>query len=342
MKRAVGVDVGTGNLCVAETNAEGKVEFYKEKDAFFKVNPASFMEGGALQFGEKMLEKSGANYIKVDGTIYILGDSAFKFANLFHKECLRPMAKGVLNPNEPISALMIKELVRGLAGEAKNDDDILYYCVPAQPIDAQFDIIYHANMLRQVFQELKYKNIFKMTEGLAVIYSELEDEQFSGIGISCGAGMINVCYAFLGVPVFSFSLARSGDWIDWSAAKAMNETANQVQLVKEQGMNINTPKGSIEGAIAIYYDNLISYIITKFRELYEKTDKKELPNINQAMSVVIAGGTSLVGGFKERFEERVKEGFPVQISSVKQAKDPLFAVVRGLHCAAAVSGEKTK
>lgn len=340
MSRLSGVDIGTGNICVCESQGEEK-ELFKVKDAFFKLDPKNFIGGNDIVFGEKMLKKSGANFIKVDGVLFVLGDDAFKFANLFHKECLRPMAKGVLNPNEPVSSLMVKALIEGVAGSAKADDDILWYCVPANPIDDDFDIIYHKNVLNDIFVELGYKNINQMTEGLAVVYSELEDTSFTGIGMSFGAGMVNVAYSFLGLPVFSFSITKSGDWIDINAAKAVNETANVVQATKENGVDLLNPKNPVEKAICVYYEALLKYVVEKFVGLYTQTDKKNLPNINQPIDVVVAGGTSMAINFDKCLLEKVKE-FPVPIGKVRTPEEPLFAVCKGLYNASAVSGEDEK
>ena len=53
-----------------------------------------------------------------------------------------------------------------------------------------------------------------INEGLAVVFSELEDENFTGIGISCGGGMCNVALAYLSIPSIMFSIPKGGDFID--------------------------------------------------------------------------------------------------------------------------------
>lgn len=335
--RYVGCDVGTGNIAVTEKTSN-KYKKLKIKDAFFKVNADGFMEGGAAGFGEAMLKQSGSMFVKIDGKLYILGDDAFKWAYMVNQDTLRPMAHGVLNPRESVAMAMVKELIRGVAGEGK-EDDVLYYCVPANPLDAEFDIVFHQATLKGIFSELGYKKVYRMTEGLAVVYSELADRKFTGIGISCGAGMINVAYSFLGMPVLAFSLTRAGDWIDQSVAKSTNKTANFVQDTKEKGIDLLDPQNSVERAILTYYDALMEYILAQFGELYENSDPKKLPNITEPVPVVVAGGTAMVQGFADRLGELIKEGFPVPVSSVQLAKDPLFAVSRGL-CNAAETTAK--
>ena len=335
--RAVGIDIGTGFISCAEMEGDN-VQFRKVRDAFFKLNPSQFLEGSATQFGENMLKTSGAHYVKVDDILYVLGDSAFQFASLFHQECLRPMSKGVLNPKEPVSNLMVGELVKAVAGPPQTENDILYYCVPAAPIDADFDVEYHKQILGGVFKELGYKNINVMTEGLAVVYSELSDTAYTGIGMSFGAGMCNIVYSFMGIPVFSFSLSRGGDWIDEHAAMHTDETNNVVTSVKEKGgFSITEPSNGIQKAISIYYDSLLTYLVEQFKILYEKTPRKELPNVLNPMPIVIAGGTSLAQGFVERLRELTSEDFPVPISEIKHAEEPLFAVSNGLYQAAKLS-----
>ena len=336
-RRAIGVDIGTGFISCAERDAD-QIKFRKIRDAFFKLNPSKFLEGAANQFGENMLKTSGAHYVKVDGIIYVLGDDAFKFASLFHQECLRPMSKGVLNPKQPVSNLMVSELVKAIAGRSITEDDVLYYCVPAEPIDADYDVEYHKQILNGVFEDLGYKNINVMTEGLAIIYSELADTQYTGIGMSFGAGMCNIVYSFMGMPVFSFSLSRGGDWIDSHAAQHTDETHNVVTTIKEKaGFSLYDSTNGIQKAISVYYESLLSYVVEQFKELYERTPKKQLPNVTMEMPIVIAGGTSLVVGFVERLRELIGDDFPVPISEIRHAQQPLFAVSNGLYQAAKLS-----
>ena len=336
-KRAVGIDIGTGFISCAE-HEDGNKKFRKVSDAFFKLNPSKFLEGSANQFGENMLKNAGAHYVKVDDQLYVLGDDAFKFANLFHQECLRPMSQGVLNPKHPVSNLMVGELVKAVAGPPKKKDDVLYYCVPAEPIDADFDVEYHKQILHNVFSDIGYTNINVMTEALAVVYSELAETQYTGIGMSFGAGMCNIVYSFMGMPVFAFSLSRGGDWIDSHAAKHTDETHNVVTAIKEKAdFSLYDSTTGIQRAISIYYESLLSYVVEKFKELYEKTPKKQLPNVTMEMPIVIAGGTSLVLGFVERLRELTAEGFPVPISEIRHAEEPLFAVSNGLYEAARLS-----
>ena len=338
--RCCGVDVGTGFVASCEKDKEpGKVAFRKCRDCFFKLDSTQFMGGVAPQFAENMLKKQGAHFIKVNEEIYILGDSAFKFATTMRQDTLRPMAKGILNPKQKVSAKMVGEIIKAVAGKPSAPTDVLFYCIPAKPIDTDYDVEYHKQRLHQVFEEAGYKNITCIDEGLAVVFSELQEEGFTGMGISFGAGMVNLTFAMMGMPLLSFSISRGGDWIDEESAKATNEKASTITFKKEKGIDITNPKDEFEQAIAIHYKALLRYLVDNTKKMFAKgvdMHGNPLPMITEPITIVVAGGTSLAGGFIPTFEEIVKEGLSdvLPIGQIKKAEEPWYTCCHGLYQAA--------
>jgi len=95
--------------------------------------------------------------------------NAFKFANTFHQECMRPMSQGILNPRQQISGMMVGELIKALTGEPEGTDDVLYYCVPAEPLDADFDVEYHQELLRRRTKVMRYDRFDKQQGGCSLV-----------------------------------------------------------------------------------------------------------------------------------------------------------------------------
>ncbi|HEX8424646.1 MAG TPA: hypothetical protein VF634_14660, partial [Pyrinomonadaceae bacterium] len=62
----------------------------------------------------------------------------------------------------------------------------------------------------------------------------------------------------------------------------------------------------------------------------------QLPKIDRPMSIVLAGGTAKPAGFLQKFESmlRAEGNFPIEISDVRMAKDPLTATAHGCYIAA--------
>jgi hypothetical protein len=146
------------------------------------------------------------------------------------------------------------------------------------------------------------------------------------------SGMCNTALAYQTVKGLDFSLARGGDYIDRNAAKATGSTASRMCSIKEKGVNLADPKGRDEEAIALYIRALIRYtlenITVQFRNARTTIDLPE------PIPFVVSGGTTLAGGFldvfREEFQAMNRKGFPIPISEIRLATDPMTAVAEGL------------
>ena len=101
-------------------------------------------------------------------------------------------------------------------------------------------------------------------------------------------------------------------------------------------MSIKNPKNKYEEAIAVYYKQLLKYLVAQIKHVYNSKDKKTLPNLFEPITIVVAGGTSLVGDFIPTLKEILanEKDFPIPIKDIRHAEEPLFSVAHGLYCAA--------
>ena len=122
-----------------------------------------------------------------------------------------------------------------------------------------------------------------------------------------------------------------GDWIDHGAAKSTGSTQARMCTLKEKGLNLMHPEGREQEALTVYYKSLIDYAIDNVASEFMKIKGKfSLP---KEIPIIVSGGTSKAGGFLEFFTEVFEEKrkkFPIEISEVRAAKEPLDAVARGL------------
>ena len=320
---ALGLDVGTSRICVAREE-NGGYKFRTELNAFVTI-PYSKMT-------ENVLKRENIPHSVQDGKIVVHGNEAEKFADLLNVETRRTMTGGLLSPSEPESLTMIRQILGNMVGE-ENGPKKLCFTVPAPPVGAQDSLTYHEATIRQILTELGYE-VRCINEGLAVIYSELEASNYTGIGISCGGGLCNVCMAYLSVPVLSFSIPRAGDYIDMSAASVTGELANRIRLVKEESFHLNgffTDK--VHQVLGVYYDEMIRTLVQAMREQF--TGAKSLPRLGRPIPLVLSGGSTLPEGFRDRFEKILKEeNLPVPVSEVRIASEPLHGSAKGALIAA--------
>jgi actin-like ATPase involved in cell morphogenesis len=319
---AKGLDVGTMNIVCSEMEGDNVV-FVQQRNAFLELDYSDLTK--------MMLDNANVQYVIRGDKIYILGDDALKFATVFKKPIRRPMKSGILSPEEKEAVPIIKLILEKVLGTPSYEGEIVCISSPANPIDSDIEPTYHRKTLEALVKKMGYQP-FTIDEGLAVVYSELAENSFTGIGISFGAGLTNVTAAYFAAPIVSFSIARGGDWIDEHASKATGMPKEQVCSFKEMNFELKyeVELGSVEGALAIYYDYLITYVVENLRR---KLSEVTPPQVE--FPVVLAGGTAKPKGFKEAFEEKIsKVGLPVEVSKIKIAKDPLFSVARGCLIAA--------
>ena len=319
-----GLDVGTSRVVLAHRSGDD-FQFDSQLNAFVSI-PYSKLTASVL-------EKEGVPHAVQGSEIIVHGNESEKFAELMNTEMRRTMTRGTLDAKEPESLNLIRQIILSLTGGNAAGDSRICFTVPAAPLGAEESVTYHESTLRHMLAELGYKTK-AINEGLAVIYGELESNNYSGIGISFGGGLCNVAMAYLSVPVLSFSVAKAGDYIDSSAAAVTGERANHVRLAKEESFHFNGfHSDKIQQVISVYYDEVINSVVSGLKEALAST--RTLPRITRPVPLVLSGGTALPNGFRDRFDKAIREaGLRVPVSDVRLASSPLNAAAKGALVAA--------
>ena len=317
----VGLDLGTMHIVAARSD---KDEIKLTRNVFLKVD-------NDIQISDL----SKFSYVEgSDGDLYIIGSDAFEYANIFGQEVSRPMEKGLISPKEISAIDVLTLMIKDLIGDVKGQDAYCSYSVPAQSIDEGRSVTYHENVFARILKSLGI-NYSAVNEAMAIIYSECAKEKYSSIGISFGAGMTNIAIGFKGIQALSFSTSRAGDWIDKQTADSLGMIPNRVTSIKEKYMKLvgeveikNKKTKRVLEALFYYHKALIDYTVKK---IIKEFDEKVNIEIDEPISIVISGGTSIPTGFIDVFRD-VISGYelPFDISEIRMAKNPLTAVANGL------------
>jgi len=290
-----------------------------------------------------VLDKMSISYVvsKQTKELHIIGDEAFTIANRFHKEVRRPMRKGVLSDRDKLARDMMSALIQSLLGKPSYSGELCVYTVPAFPIEIEdeddFNLSYHHEFIKSIVSSLGYTPM-SINEGLCLIYEGLgEKENYSGIGISFGGGMVNVCYAQYGLADdsthgASFSTLKAGDRISSMAAQLeFNRTVSSVNAAKESSKNpidITQDYSNslvVRHAITIHYHKAIEYLAKNLVvQLADRID-------DSSPKVVVGGGTSLIKGFMPVFKsylEKEAKGI-IKLGEIIHLNDPITAITRG-------------
>jgi hypothetical protein len=321
-----GLDVGTSFMRCAERSGQ-EVVFRSERTAFIDLDKKDFTES--------MLEMADMDYVSVGDDIYVVGEASLEFANLSERKLRRPLRSGIISASEQRAIPILEVMLSRLVGSSRQSSEALYYSIPGEPLDAEVNLPYHTKTLQSILRKLGY-NAEPINEGLAVVFAELgREEHFTGIGVSFGGGMVNVCFAHRSIPLLTFSIARSGDWIDEQAAIAVGENPSYVCSIKEQGLDLSDPDNlpGIQNALAIAYLELISYVAHTLTKEVQKMVK--IPRSAGAIPIILSGGTATPRRFADRMMDALRaEKFPLEITRVRLATDPFGSVAQGALIAA--------
>ena len=322
-----GFDAGTYNLVFCRRDEKNNFVYTREVNAFLEIPLEE-------RFLFNMMQTAKVPLIEREKVAYLLGEAAVNMTyTMSALELKRPMVSGCVNPKEKdafkIMSIMIHNLVNGVT----KDGETLYYCVPANAINQETDADYHQRILGAIFKAYKNEKGMKVdahpiNEALALIYGELGKKAYTGIGISCGSGMVNICYAMYGNPVFSFSLVNSGDWIDRQVAKATGETVSFINKEKTKIDLSKEPTTLVERAIHTQYQLMIEHTVNGIKKGFKdltKTVRADMP-----IDVVVAGGVSSPNGFQKLFKDTIMQAdLPIKLGEVIRPEDPLYSVARG-------------
>jgi hypothetical protein len=317
-----GLDLGTSRIVLATLNGQ-KVDFTPQLNAFVDI-PYSKMT-------EQMLGRENILHQVEGAHIYAYGNRADEFAKFLNGDTRRSMQSGLLNPAEPKNLQMIELLLGHLCGKASQGEK-LCFSIPSAPPDRGSAIIFHERSVQGIFEKLGYE-AQSVNEGLAVVYSELKDANFTGIGMSFGGGMCNICLAYLGLPVLTVATTLAGDYIDKSAASVTGETPTTVRLHKENaaesGFTLDGAEGgSIDRALSVYYADVIETAAAALQAAMNES--KKLPRFTGPIPIVCAGGTAMAGTFLAKLKLVIAgTELPVGVSEVYLAKDPFNATAKG-------------
>lgn len=167
--------------------------------------------------------------------------------------------------------------------------------------------------------------------GVSVPVYDLTVDEHHNFALSCGVFVHNCALAVNTIEGLSFSVGRGGDWIDQGAAKALGSTASRMCAIKEKGITLGAPVGREQEALEFYFRNLIEYAIDQIALQFASVQGRfTLP---KPVPIVVSGGTSKAGGFLELFKsvfDRKRKRFPIEVSEIRAATDPLNAVANGL------------
>jgi hypothetical protein len=347
-----GLDVGTSRLVAAWKESDKDV-VVSLRDCYFELKDDDI----------DFIQKQGDwKLTTINGRSFALADDGLTVANWVKQEVKRPMSKGVLNPTDDDAVDILEELIGKILGAPRYPGEICVCSIPANTADGEIDTTPHVGAVKQIITKLGY-TFQQINEGYATLLAlnpkvekDGETMPFTGIGISFGGGMVNLslAYKMKELKKMQTSTSHSGDFIDSMVAKSFGKDpgtnswrvkSNQVTKFKEEyfefgkkytdeelnKLNYKTPErkkyfNKMMTNLELYYENMMEYTVAAFKEKFEESDQ----SIEEALEIVISGGTSTPKGFETKFKEILNNSeFPIAVKNVRKADNTLNSTVTG-------------
>jgi actin-like ATPase involved in cell morphogenesis len=325
-----GLDIGTATIILAKQ--EGKtISYSSQRDVFFTIKLNNFNKA----IYKKQMDSAQVNYIINDNNLIVIGNHALELASAHNKEIRRPMAGGILNPKEQDNINILESILKSIVGHPdKNlEHSKMCFSVPAKPYKNYYDIVFHESVCKDLITKMGYEAV-PINEAMAIIYAECEDTDFTGVALSCGGGLTNVCISKLASPIAEFSIEGAGDSIDAGISRSLNISKAEACLLKETEGNLTKEDTRENKAINSYYRN---YIVNTLSNISDYIYTNNL-RFKESLNLGLSGGTASIIGFKELFEEELNKTNMngLVINEVILPKDPIKTVARGLLTASLV------
>lgn len=326
-KPGVGVDIGTSNIVVSRQTKDGTFINRFHRNMLYPLDVS--------EEANDLLGKSNYLYVKVGNKYFVVGEDALTLVNAIGKgEVVRPMKDGILNPSLKESSELLFYIIKAVVGEPIAANEPLRFSIPANPVDMDVDNIFHKMILLNFFKTMGF-DPKPVNEAMCIAYdcnpivkSDEGDVPLSGICLSCGAGMSNIALLYKGMELSSFSITKSGDYIDEQVSKVTGVPKSKITKRKEKELLLDNPSTTdrVLSALSIYYGEYVSRI----SHLISQEFVKKGSEISGSTEIVVAGGTSMPKGFCKIFEDSINSSdFPFSISKIRQSTTPFYSVAQG-------------
>ena len=235
--RPLRLDIGTADIVVCAGGAEGETT-RREANAFFTVP--------ALPNTRKILEDKAVRFFEKGNRLHVIGNAAEEFANILGGTTRRPMENGLVNLKEDDGIQVIQAILDPMIPPPEKKGRSIWFSAPGDPLDQPGAVMFNASIFKTYLKGRGYAPR-PINEAMAVVAAELADQHASGIGISLGGGMCNICFSYLSIPAVTYSIQKGGDFIDRTVGRSVGEAATKIKGIKEQALDLGVaPRNNIE------------------------------------------------------------------------------------------------
>ena len=296
--------------------------------------PAAFALVADEPAARDLLSRAELTFAAGDGELALIGDAALQHAKAFGATPDRLLRDGQVPRDDPPARELLRTLIESLLPDPPRHGERCGLVISPGGMDDHET----RSFLTRLAQARGYDPLV-LSSSLALVLATFTCENFSGIGITFGAGGCSISLVHRGRELLHVSESRGTDWIDlelaargdvhtYDAAGARYLDAETVRNRREEiTAPLTQPQDDFAGEVQALYHEIFHAALTRFGE--ELIARRLGPYALEA-PVICGGGGVRVSGFGKALREIIEyANLPVPLGPLRIAPPDDFLIPRG-------------
>jgi hypothetical protein len=301
-------------------------------------SPASYIAMPPDDAEKRLLERARIPYATCDGGTVVFGRYAEELAPLLHVPRLPVLPEGRLPEDDPVGRQLAAGIFESLIPEPLLRGEICAISMPlalTEPVEATREWKFFSQLTR-----LRGYQPIAVDVRVAAALSGLGHAGFSGLSLHIDATASGLSLIHRGETVVAAVTPCGGDWIDEHLARKTERLVWDmdgacyvdldaiVRWKRENSPNLHSPQNDQVQLLAYIYEQLLVELLSEFRSACENQDV--VSTLLNPTVMLCGGAATSIAGFPQLLADLLqKSPLPMQVSELRSADDPEFAIVRG-------------
>lgn len=278
-------------------------------------------------------------FAQCEGSLVVVGNSAAKAQWLSRVPCAPLLRDGIVPTDDPPARQMLSVLTEAMLPALLGASNLCAVTVSGLR-DGSDQALKNEEFLCRLVRMRGYVPIV-VDPSEAALLATGNDTSFTGISIVMGAETTHIGVARYGMMLASETLAIGSNWIDsevarhfqvqkWDEAGNTYLDLDNIRQWKEQtDIHLQTALGDRERMMSRLYTVVLDRVSRTVAQMLSSAPVHRALQ-RQRLSVMLAGGATMIDGFVSLLTERfIEHEIAERIQSIRCAPDAATAVVRG-------------
>ncbi|WP_437205199.1 hypothetical protein [Planctomicrobium sp. SH664] len=287
----------------------------------------------------RLLEQSHINYSVTNGSLVVMGEAAHEISRLLSRPIIPVLPNGELPTQDPVTRQVCAWMIDSLLPSTSSAGAPCCLVLPKGETPKSGSLSATGRFLQHIVELRGYQTEIQHP-ATALTLAELEEQEFTGIGLTIGAESVTLAVAHLSQPILECRNVRgSHDVLErfahirrkylWDqTGNAYVDFAGLQSWLRSGEISLSSPTQPDEVWLANSYEEML---LAAFTSMKRKIAGCSHPICREPLPMVISGGACRLTGFLELVAEAIRLiGLPLQIHDLRTATFDPYSVARGL------------